>query len=126
MYYKGAKAIIVVFDITNKDSFEGANKWIDEIEESNKSCFTFLVGNKIDLISNRAISENTIDEFCKMKRMQFFECSAKENLNVENIFQTVGNRIPIDDPNTNQNDSNKNRNLNDMNEIRSDNRGYCC
>lgn len=124
MYYKGAKAIIVVFDVTNKDSFEGAKKWIEEIEENNKSCFIFLVGNKIDIIANRSISEDIINDYCNLKSIQFFECSAKENLNVENIFQTVGNQIPIDDLNKNQND--KNKNLKDVNEIISDNRGYCC
>jgi len=125
MYYKGAKAIIVVFDITNKDTFEGAKKWIEEIEQNNKNSLIFLVANKIDIISQRAISEEQIKDYSRQKKIEYLESSAKENLNVENIFQIVGNKIPTNLDNTINDANNHNKNLNDINEA-NQNKNYCC
>ncbi len=125
MYYKGAKAIIVVFDITNRDSFEGAMKWIEEIEQNNKCTLIFLVANKIDIIAKRTISEEMIKEYVEKKKIEFLQCSAKDNLNIKEIFNFVGSRIPFETENLNKNDnSNKVRDLNDINEINS--KGACC
>lgn len=121
MYYKGAKAILVVFDITNKESFEGAKKWIHEIEQTNKTCSIVLIGNKIDIISNRQVDESAVSDYKNAKNIEYFECSAKENLNVENIFQTIGNSIPIVDE-TKQN----NKTLVNKEEINTQKTAYCC
>lgn len=125
MYYKGAKAIIVVFDITNRDSFEGAKKWIEEIEQNNKGTLIFLVANKIDLISKRTISEENIKEYTEKKKIEYLECSAKDNLNIQEIFEHVGSKIPIAiDNNHKYENTNINRDLNDINGTR--NIGSCC
>lgn len=125
MYYKGAKAILVVFDITNRESFEGAKKWIEEIEQNNKGTLIFLVANKIDLIEKRTTSEEMIKEYSEKKKIEFLECSAKDNLNVKEIFELVGNKIPNVIENVNRNDNkNNNRDLNEINEI--NNKGNCC
>ena len=121
MYYKGAKAILVVFDITSKESFEGAKKWIHEIEQTNKNCSIVLIGNKIDLISNRQVEESAVSDYKNAKKIEYYECSAKENLNVENIFQTIGNAIPIVEENT-QNNKTVLNNKDDINTKK----GYCC
>ena len=121
MYYKGAKAILVVFDITSKESFEGAKKWIQEIEQSNKSCSIILVGNKIDMISNRQVEESAVSDYRNAKGIEYYECSAKENLNVQNIFQTVGSSIPLVDEN-----SQNNKSLVDKDDINTKKTGYCC
>lgn len=121
MYYKGAKAILVVFDITNKDTFEGAKKWIQEIEQTNKITSIILVGNKIDLIPQRQVDENAINDYTNAKNILYYECSAKENLNVENIFQTIGNAIPVEENIQNDKTVLKN-NSDDINTKM----GYCC
>ena len=121
MYYKGAKAILVVFDITNKDTFEGAKKWIDEIEQNNKGCLIFLVGNKIDLNSNRKVGEELINQLKNDKNILYYECSAKENLNVVEIFNTIGNKIP---QNSEVNPNYKI--LNDQNCNVNQSNGFCC
>jgi len=126
MYYKGAKAIIVVFDITNKESFEGAKKWIEEIEQNNKGTLIFLIANKIELISKRTISEEIIKEYTEKKKIDYLECSAKENLKIKESFEYIGNKISVANDNLNKNDhTNNNKDLNDINEI-SNNRGTCC
>jgi len=126
MYYKGAKAIVVAFDITNKESFEGAKKWIEEIELNNKKTLIILIGNKIDLISNRSVSNELINEYTSFKKIDFFECSAKENLNIENIFHIIGDKIPFDTEDDNERGNNTNKKLNDVNIINNQNKTYCC
>ena len=122
MYYKGAKAIMVVFDIISKESFEGAKKWIQEIEQTNKTCSIVMVGNKIDLIRDRLVDENAVNNYTNAKKIEYYECSAKENLNVENIFQSVGNSIPeVDENNTKPNTT-----LSDKNDNNIQQKGYCC
>ena len=100
---KGAKAIIVVFDITNRESFEGAKKWIEKIEQNIKDTLIFLVANKIDLIANRTTSDDMIKEYTEMKKIEFLECSAKDNLNIKEIFELVASKIPIVTENVNKN-----------------------
>lgn len=126
MYYKGARAIIVVFDITNKDTFDGAKKWIDEIEQNNKNCLIFLVGNKIDLVAQRSVSQEAIEEYKTIKKIDYLECSAKENLNIENIFKVIGNKVP-DASATPAGSSQQNKILGEIpNDQSNENKGLCC
>jgi len=95
MYYKGAKGIIIVYDITNQDSFEGAKNWIKEIESNNKSAILVLVGNKIDLEEEkRVVSKDSSQSFCSSKSIIFVECSAKDNNNVNKIFEEIAYKLP--------------------------------
>jgi len=94
MYYKGAKAIIIVFDITSADSFDGAKSWVKEIESNINSTILILVGNKIDLDEKRKISYENAKNFAKMKQIQYFECSAKTNHGIKEIFYYAAENIP--------------------------------
>ena len=61
MYYRKASGILLVYDITNKQSFERVKFWISEIESvGNPYCIIFLIGNKIDLEDNREINVDVI------------------------------------------------------------------
>jgi len=126
MYYKGAKSIIVVFDITNRETFEGAKKWIEEIEQNNKNSLIFLVANKIDLIANRSVPQEIINEYTNYKKIDYLECSAKDNLNIENIFHIVGNKIPLEKDDKYTKNNNINKNLSDVNIENNQNRSSCC
>jgi len=56
MYYRKAAAIVIVFDISNKHSFEECKFWVDETEtHGNPHCLKFLIGNKLDLSNERTI-----------------------------------------------------------------------
>lgn len=92
MYYKGAKAIIIVFDVSNISSFEGAKKWLNEIESNSKGAVTALCGNKCD-IKNRAIDESIPKTFCSEKKMMYFETSAKENIGITEMFDNIAEEI---------------------------------
>ncbi|MEE8478850.1 MAG: GTP-binding protein, partial [Candidatus Neomarinimicrobiota bacterium] len=53
MYYRGARAAVIVYDITHEDSFKGAKSWIRELKKKTSNCLIILVGNKIDLKEKR-------------------------------------------------------------------------
>jgi len=95
-FYHGAKGSLVVFDLTDEESFQDIQKWIDEIFKNSGSGTVplILIGNKVDLDTQRVISQKAIVEKIKLIEEQtgldimFFETSAKTGENVENAFQT--------------------------------------
>lgn len=93
MYYKGAKAVIITFDITSSESFEGAKKWLNEIKENANDSFIILVGNKTDLEDSRVISKEFADNFSKENNLDYIETSAKDNVNVNNLFENIAKKI---------------------------------
>ena len=86
-YYKGANGILVVYDITNRKSFENLNSWLIEIEKNgNKNVYKLLIGNKSDLEDERKVSKEEGKEFAEINGMEFFETSAKEDYQVQDAF----------------------------------------
>lgn len=93
MYYKGAKAIIVVYDITDANSFDGAKKWISEIETNTKNSIIVICGNKSDLNENRTVPIETVNSFLLGKNYINIETSAKENTNIDQMFDKIAEEI---------------------------------
>ena len=88
-YYKGAQGIMMVYDITDLESFRYLDSWLKEIEKNaSKNVYKILVGNKSDL-ENRKITFEKGKEFANLHGMKFFETSAKENRNVEEAFKEM-------------------------------------
>ena len=110
-YYKGANGILVVYDITNKESFEGLTSWLIEIEKnSSKDVYKLLIGNKNDLENERKISYNEGKEFASINGMQFFETSAKTAFKVQEAFEVLTKDI-IRTVNKEKNLSKKEKNI---------------
>ena len=87
-YYKNSACALIVYDISNRISFENLASWIDDCKNSSpKTVVMVLVGNKCDLEKNREISEEEGRDFAEKNGMLFFETSAKTGQNVENVFQ---------------------------------------
>ncbi|KAJ5077383.1 ras family-domain-containing protein [Anaeramoeba ignava] len=88
MYYRGAQGIFLVYDITNKESFENINNyWLKEIKEyTNENVEMILIGNKCDLEEKREISKEKGKELADELNIPFYEVSAKNNINIDNIF----------------------------------------
>lgn len=93
MYYKGAKAIIVVYDITDINSFDGAKKWISEIETNTKNSIIVICGNKTDLNENRKIPIEMVNSFLLGKNYINIETSAKDNINIDQMFDKIAEEI---------------------------------
>jgi Ras-related protein Rab-1A len=94
-FYKGAHAVILVFDLTSKKSYEEMKDiWL---EESIKSCdpdVQFVIfGNKKDLESKREVTKEEVMNFIKDKDILYFETSAKSGENVENAFFKITEKI---------------------------------
>ena len=96
MYYKGARGIIICFDITNKDSFEGAKNWFDEIENSVKKAIIVLCGTKKDLEENRIVDYKIAQNYSNEKGIKYFETSSKDHLYIEELFNYFAQEIHIE------------------------------
>ncbi len=92
IYYKNASAVIIIFDLTSKKSFLIALDWIDEIKNnSQENTLIILVGNKSDLINKRIILYEDVIE--KINDIKYIEVSAKDNININEIFNTIISNI---------------------------------
>ena len=90
-YYKGAHGILLVYDITLKESFESLNDWLNEIKKNtSKNIVKVLIGNKIDLNDKRIISFDEAKEFADNNSMKYIETSAKTSTNVDQAFGLIG------------------------------------
>ena len=84
-YYRGAHGILVVFDISRRDTFNQTRMWIDSIKDaSSDSIDVILIGNKCDL--ERAVTKEEAEDLAAQYKIRYFETSAKDNTNVEEAF----------------------------------------
>jgi small GTP-binding protein len=93
-YYKGAKGAIIVYDITNEDSFNNVESWMNEVTKKGKTDMQFLlVGNKKDLVNDRKVTEQKGIDKAKELNMNLFEASALEKTNVNEAFNYLMKEI---------------------------------
>ena len=93
-YYKGAKGAIIVYDITNEDSFNNVESWMNEVTKKGKTDMQFLlVGNKKDLINDRKVTGQKGIDKAKELNMNLFEASALEKTNVNEAFNYLVKEI---------------------------------
>jgi len=100
MYYRGASAALVVYDITSYDSFTGAKTWIEELQRQGSSDIVIgLAGNKCDLESKREVSTEEARQYAAENNCIFYEMSAKSGENVGKMFQDIARKLPKQDKN---------------------------
>ena len=90
-YFRGAHGILLLYDVTNKDSFKNLENWLIEIEKNaQEKVLKILIGNKCDLTDDREITTEEGKAFALRNGMEFMETSAKMNTNVTEAFETLG------------------------------------
>lgn len=91
-YYRNCQGAIIVFDLTRKDSFDGVQKWIDDLEDYNANIPILIVGNKSDLIKEREVNNDDIEMFVKNK-YKYYDVSAKNGSNISLAFDKIRREI---------------------------------
>jgi small GTP-binding protein len=106
MYYRGASAALVVYDITKVQSFRGAQSWVKELERrGEQGVIIALAGNKADLADKRKVETKEAENYADENDMIFQETSAlvsTEDLsnpqNIKNLFIKIAQRLPREQP----------------------------
>ncbi|OQS03284.1 Rab8 family GTPase [Thraustotheca clavata] len=90
-YYRGAMGILLVYDVTDDHSFQNVRNWMRQIQQhASPNVNKILIGNKCDVDpSERVVTKQQGEELAAEYGVQFFETSAKSNLNVEEAFRSI-------------------------------------
>lgn len=101
MYYRGAQAALVVYDITNSESLRRAKAWVKELRQSNSGDMVIgIAGNKADLaaLNKRQVDTREASEYADDNGLVFMETSAKRGDNVTEIFMSIAKQVAAKQP----------------------------
>ncbi|OAF70305.1 AtRABH1a [Intoshia linei] len=94
-YIRGSGAAVIVYDITDSSTFNRTASWITEVRsERGNSAIIVLVGNKIDLEAKREVSYDSGQALAKNLNIFFYETSAKESTNINDVFNKIVEFLP--------------------------------
>jgi Ras-related protein Rab-8A len=87
-YFRGAQGILLVYDVTDRRSFESIRNWMNQIQQhADVHVNKILVGNKCDRLDEKVVSTAEGQKLAAEFQMPFWECSAKTDINVDPAFQ---------------------------------------
>ncbi|XP_033178040.1 ras-related protein Rab-35 isoform X1 [Bombus impatiens] len=92
-YYRGTHGVIVVYDVTSGDSFANVKRWLHEIEQNCDVVNRVLVGNKNDAPNEKVVLTEDAQRFANQMGIQLFETSAKDNINVQEMFMAITRQV---------------------------------
>lgn len=93
-YFRGAQGIVLVYDVTDRRSFESIRNWISQIQQhADVHVNKILVGNKCDMVDEKVVSTEEGKKLAKEFGMEFWEASAKNDTNVEQSFITIARSV---------------------------------
>ena len=90
-YYKGANGVLLIYDITKRDTFKNLDFWIKDLEDNSDidNLFIYLIGNKNDMENKREVSWVEASNYAKEKKLPYIEVSAKTGNNIQKLFDEV-------------------------------------
>jgi Ras-related protein Rab-8A len=101
-YYRGAMGILLVYDVTDEQSFQNIRNWIRNIEQhAADNVDKLLVGNKCDMTDDKLVETSVGQALAAEYNIDFFETSAKNNINVVECFTSIAKKIKtrlVDNP----------------------------
>jgi len=92
-YYRGTHGVIIVYDVTNGESFANVKRWLHEIGQNCDMVNKVLVGNKNDDPSRKVVLTSDAQRFADQEEIKLFETSAKDNINVEEMFMAITQQV---------------------------------
>jgi Ras-related protein Rab-35 len=92
-YYRGTHGVIVVYDVTNGETFSNVKRWLSEIDQNCDSVQRILVGNKCEDKENRVVLEEDARRLATAIKVDYYETSAKDNLNVQEMFNAITRQV---------------------------------
>jgi len=93
-YYKGSHGIVLVYDITDKESFNNISNWVNEVKRNAGTNITMLlVGNKCDMDADRAVTYKEGQDLANTMGISFLETSAKADINIKETFSVLAKQI---------------------------------
>lgn len=125
-YYRGADGIIMVYDVTSKESFDHVNDWLKEVNRyAAEGTSKLLVGNKSDRTVDRVVTAEEANKFADELGVGFLETSAKSAKNVEEAFLTLAVELIKDRESRNGSGSDKKESI-DLKNNNAPKRSGCC
>ncbi|XP_077538257.1 ras-related protein Rab-1B-like isoform X3 [Haemaphysalis longicornis] len=89
-YYRGSDGIIIVYDVTRKETFDSIQSWLEDIDTyAREDTIKILVGNKNDMTKEKVVDHSFAQGFADQHGLPFLEASARNATNVEKIFETI-------------------------------------
>ncbi|XP_065205567.1 ras-related protein Rab-35 [Planococcus citri] len=92
-YYRGTHGVIVVYDVTSGESFANVKRWLHEIEQNCEFVNRILVGNKNDAPDRKIVVTEDAQRFADQMNILLYETSAKDNVNVEEMFMAITKQV---------------------------------
>ncbi len=93
-FYRGAHAVIMVYDITSQSSFKSMKRWMEDVDEyAGPGVEVVVIGNKCDLVQKRAVGQELGQRFCDEFKVRLFETSAKTGKNVDAAFSYLVSKV---------------------------------
>ncbi|CAD8079644.1 unnamed protein product [Paramecium sonneborni] len=93
IYYQGAAGALLIFDITDRSSFDNLDKWLKDIELNTQSIVIMLVANKIDIQDQRKVSKQEAAQFAFEHKLAYLETSAKDGTGIQQAFEQLATEI---------------------------------
>ncbi|RIB24865.1 P-loop containing nucleoside triphosphate hydrolase protein [Gigaspora rosea] len=94
-YYRGVQGVILVYDVSKRESFDQLDSWFGELNTycSSKDVVKMIVGNKVDKEHSRVISRKEAEAYARKMQTLFIECSAKTRIGVKEAFDELVEKI---------------------------------
>jgi len=124
-YYRGAHGIVIVFDLTDRKSFDSVKRWMEEINKyARENVMRFLIGNKSDLVDKREVKYEEASALANGLNIYYVETSAKNNINISDFFKIATKEY------MNKYDFEKEKEIGGISlesrKMNKDNKGSCC
>lgn len=108
-YYRGTHGVIIVYDVTNANTFKSIQRWLLEIDQYCSSVSRILVGNKNEDESLKVVNTNEARNLANSYNIELVETSAKDDINVEDVFVKITrSMLEQVDKKAKENDTNQN------------------